>query len=180
MDIVVRTAGRPEAALPALPAVRQKVRELDAELAVSTVRTMDQWISIGAARPRLNTILLAIFAIVAVLIAAIGTYGVLSYSVNRRTREIGVRMALGAQSGDVLRLVVREGMAVGLGGIALGLVASIAASRALSALLFGVASRDPVTFGVVAILLSGVALLASYIPARRASRVAPMEALREE
>jgi putative ABC transport system permease protein len=177
MDIVIRTAAAPESALPA---VRQKVRELDAELPVSTVRTMEQWISTGATQPRLNTILLALFAAVAVLISAIGIYGVLSYSVTRRTREIGVRMALGAQSADVLRLVVREGMAVGVAGIAIGLLGSIAVSRLLSALLFGVASRDPATFAGVAALLFSVALLACYIPARRAARVSPLEALRDE
>jgi putative ABC transport system permease protein len=176
-DIVVRTAGRPEAALAG---VRQKVREMDPELAVSNVRTMDEWIANGAAQPRLDTTLLAGFAAIALLIASIGIYGVLAYSVNRRTREIGVRMALGAQAGDVLRMVVREGMVVAVAGIAVGLIAAVAASRALSTLLFGVASRDPLTFGGVAALLSLVALLACYVPARRASRVTPMEALRDE
>ena len=176
-DIVVRTAGRPERALPS---VRQKVREMDPELALSNVRTMEDWISNGAAQPRLNTSLLAGFAAIALLIASIGIYGVLSYSVSRRTREIGVRMALGAQTGDVLRMVVREGMAVAAAGIVVGLAGAIAASRALSSMLYGVASRDVLTFAGVAGLLSLVSLLACWVPARRASRVAPLEALRDE
>src|SRR5882672_8601598 len=119
MDVVVRTEARPESVLPT---VRQLVHELDPALPVSTVRTMDQWVSNNAAQPRLNAILLAVFACVALLIAAIGIYGVLAYSVNQRTREIGLRMALGAQQSNVLRLIVGEGMMVGLAGIGAGLI----------------------------------------------------------
>jgi putative ABC transport system permease protein len=177
MDLVVRTAGKPESATAS---VRQKVHELDAELPLSNVRTMDQWISNGAAQPRLNTVLLGIFAAVALLIAAIGIYGVLSYSVNQRTREIGLRMALGAQQSSVLRMVVREGMAMGLAGIGAGLLAALAVSRALATLLFGVEPHDPATFLAVAGTLSAIALAACYLPARRAIGVDPAVALREE
>jgi len=177
MDIVVRTAGEP---LAMLPAVRQRVRELDPELPVSTVRSMEQWISISAAQPRLNAVLVAVFACVALLIAAIGVYGVLAYSVEQRTREIGLRMAMGAQRGNVLRLVVREGMLVALAGIGVGLAGALAVSRVLASLLYGVPERDPATFASVAAALAVVALAACAAPAYRASKVDPMVALRFE
>jgi putative ABC transport system permease protein len=177
MDVVVRVDGDPERVLPA---VRQKVRELDAQLPLSNVRTMNEWMSSNAAQPRLNAQLLGAFAAVALAIAAIGIYGVLAYSVNQRTREIGLRMALGAPRGRVLRLIVGEGMAVGAAGIAAGLAAAFALSRALSSLVFEVPVNDPATFTAVAAVLTIVALVACAIPARRASRVDPMVALREE
>jgi putative ABC transport system permease protein len=121
--------------------------------------------------------LLGLFALVAVTLAAVGIYGVMSYAVAERTREIGVRMALGARSTDVLRLVVRQGMAPALVGIAAGLAGALAASRLLDSALFGVTTRDPVTFAAVPVFLGLVALLASYIPARRATRVMPTQAL---
>jgi len=177
MDVVVRTEGAPEAILPSL---RQKVHELDAELALANVRTMDDWIANNAAQPRLNAILLGVFAAVALVIAAIGIYGVLAYSVNQRTREIGLRMALGAHPGGVLRLIVVEGMTVGLIGIGVGLLGGLALGRAVASLVYGVAVRDPATFAGVAIALTIVALAACVIPARRAARVDPMVALRYE
>ena len=177
MDIVVRTAGDP---LSILPAVRHRVAELDPELPVSTVRSMEQWVSASAAQPRLNAVLVAVFACVAVLIAAIGVYGVLSYSVQQRTREIGLRMAVGAQRGDVLRLVVREGMLVALAGIGAGLLGAMALSRVLASLLYGVPERDPATFAAVAAGLALVALAACAAPAFRASKVDPIIALRYE
>jgi putative ABC transport system permease protein len=177
MDIVARTDGKPESVLSA---VRQKIRELDPELPVSNVRTMEEWVSNNAAQPRLNATLLGVFAGVALLIAAIGVYGVLAYSVNQRTREIGLRMALGAQQPVVLRWIVREGMMVACAGIAIGLVGAYALSRALASLLFGIQARDPLTFGGVAALLGTVAFAACLAPALRAARVDPILALRDE
>jgi putative ABC transport system permease protein len=175
MGVVVRTEAPPTSMLPT---VRQKVHDLDPSLPVSSVRTMDEWVSNSAAQPRLNAILLAVFAGVAMLIAAIGIYGVLAYSVNQRTREIGLRMALGAPRGQVLRLIVREGMIVGVLGIGVGLVAALALSRVLASLVFDVPVRDPLTYVVVSVALAVVALTACVIPARKASRVDPMVALR--
>ena len=177
MDVAIRTQGRPE---DALPAVRRKVHDLDAELPVSTVRTMDQWVANNAVQPRLNSALLAVFACVALLIAAIGIYGVLSYSVNQRTREIGVRMALGAQRREVLQMIVGEGMRMGMAGIAAGLAGAAALGRALSSILFGVQARDPATFVAVAGILVAMALAACYLPARRATGIDPVVALRDE
>jgi predicted permease len=177
MDIVVRTDGSPDALLPA---IRQKVHELDAEMALANVRTMEQWLSNSAAQPRLNTILLTIFASVALVIASVGIYGVIAYSVSQRTGEIGVRMALGATPRGVLRLIIREGMKVALTGIGTGLLGGLALGRALSSLVFGVPVRDPLTFTGVAVALACVALAACAIPALRASRVDPIVALRYE
>jgi putative ABC transport system permease protein len=174
MDVVVRTDDKPEAVLTA---VRQRLRALDPELPMNNVRTMDQWISASAAQPRLNAVLLLVFAWVALLIAAIGIYGVLSYSVSQRTREIGLRMAIGAQPSGVLRLIVRQGMTVAMAGIAAGLVAALGVSRVLAALLYGIQPRDPATFLSVAAVLAVVALFACYIPARRAARLDPVIAL---
>jgi putative ABC transport system permease protein len=177
MDVVVQVDGDPNRVLPA---VRQKVHELDRQLPLSNVRTMDEWVSNNAAQPRLNAQLLVIFAAVALAIAVIGIYGVLAYSVTQRTREIGVRMALGAQPGGVVTLIVREGMIVGLIGIGAGLAAAFALSRALASLLFGVPAHDPFTFASVAVVLTLVALAACAVPAGRAARVDPMIALRED
>ena len=173
MGIVVRTDPPPTSLLPV---VRQKVRDLDAALPMSSVRTMDEWVSNNAAQPRLNAILLGVFACVAMLIAAIGIYGVLAYSVNQRTREIGLRMALGAPRGQVLRLIVREGMTVGAVGIGAGVAGALALSRVLASLVFDVPVRDPLTYSLVAAVLALVAFAACVIPARKASRVDPMVA----
>jgi putative ABC transport system permease protein len=177
MDIVVRTDGNPNAAIAG---VRQKLREVDSDLPMATVRSMQEWISTSAAQPRLNSALLEIFSLVALLIAAIGIYGVLSYSVNQRTREIGVRIALGAQRGDVLRLVAREGMIIALAGIGAGLVVAYAISRVIASLLYGIHAHDLITFAGVAIILMIVAAIACYVPAIRATRIDPIVALRYE
>ena len=177
MDVVVRVDGDPYGVLPA---VRQKVHELDPQLPLSNVRTMDEWVTNNAAQPRLNAELLGIFAAVALAIAAIGIYGVLACSVTQRTHEIGVRIALGAQPGGVVRLIVGEGMTVALIGIAAGLAGALALSRVLASLLFDIPARDPLTFSSVAGVLAVVALAASAIPARRAARVDPLMALRDE
>ena len=177
MDVAVRTMGRPE---NALSAARSKIHDLDPELTVANVRTMEQFVSNNAAQPRLNAALLGVFACVALLIAAIGVYGVLAYSVNQRTREIGLRMALGAQQAIVLRWIVGEGMLVACAGIGVGLAGAFALSRVLATLLFGIQPRDPVTFTAVGAALAAVSLGACLAPARRASRVDPIVALREE
>jgi putative ABC transport system permease protein len=136
--------------------------------------------SASLAKQRFNMTVLGIFAAVALLLAAIGIYGVISYSVAQRTHEIGIRMALGAQSEHVLKMVVREGLVLALIGVAIGITAAYALTRFMSSLLFGVGVTDLSTFVAVAIALTGVAILASYIPARRASKVDPMVALRYE
>jgi len=178
MDVVVRTDGGDPDSLVAV--MRQKVRELDPELALSNVRPMAGWVAGSAAQPRLNAVLLAVFAAVALITAAIGIYGVLAYSVSQRTREIGLRMALGAPRGGVVRLIVREGMTVGLCGIAAGLVGALMLSGVLKSLVYGVAVRDPMTFVIVAAVLTLVAFAACSVPALRASRVDPMVSLRDE
>jgi putative ABC transport system permease protein len=177
MDVAVRTSGDP---VSAVSAIRARLHELDAQLPMASVRTMDDWISNNAAQPRLNTTLLSVFAGIALLIAAIGIYGVLSYSVTQRTREIGLRMALGAQQSSVLGLVVREGMVVAALGIGAGIAGSLALSRVMSTLLFDVTPHDPATLTMVAAGLTAVALAACCIPARRAARVDPIVALRDE
>ena len=177
MDIVVRTDGSPETLVPM---IHQRVRELDPNLPLVNVRTMEEWVSNSAAQPRLNARLLTVFASMALLIATIGIYAVLAYSVNQRTREIGLRIALGAQPVVVQCLVVAEGMKVGLIGIGIGLLGALGLGRALCSIVYGVPVRDPATFAGVALALAIVALAACIIPAHRASKVDPMVALRCE
>ncbi len=177
MDVVVRTNSTPGAVLPA---VRQKIRELDPQLALANIRTEDEWLSNSAAQPRLNSVLLGVFAAVALLIASIGIYGILAYSVSQRTGEIGVRMALGASRPHVLRLIVTEGLTVTALGVGVGLIGALALGRVLSSLVFGVKVHDPSIFTIAAVTLTAVALAASIVPALRASRVDPMVALRHE
>ena len=176
MDVVVRASGTPETLTNV---VRARVHELDADLALANVRTMDEWLSASAAQPRLNAVLLGAFAFIALLIAAIGIYGVLAYSVTQRTREIGLRMALGATPSAVLRLIIRQGMTVVIAGIIVGLGAGLALGRALRSLVYGVTAHDPLTFAGVAVVLAAVALAACVIPARRAAGLGPMMALRD-
>ncbi|HWC20334.1 MAG TPA: ABC transporter permease, partial [Terriglobales bacterium] len=177
MDVAVRSEGASEAVLPT---IRQRVHDLDGELALSNVRTMDEWVATSAAQPRLNAILLGTFAALALFIAALGIYGILSYSVNQRTREIGVRIALGALRSGVVRLIIREGMKLAMLGIGVGLLASIAIGRLLSSLVYGVSVHEPRIFLGVAMLLAVVGAAACAIPAHRASRIEPMAALRHE
>jgi putative ABC transport system permease protein len=132
------------------------------------------------AQPRFLTIVLSVFATLALALAAVGVYGVVSFSVTQRTRDLGIRMALGAQPGDIMRLVLREGMALALIGVAVGVLGSFAVTRAISGLLYQVSATDPITFIVISLLLTGVALVASFIPARRATKVDPMVAVRHE
>jgi putative ABC transport system permease protein len=139
---------------------------------------MDQLLANSVAQPRLNLTLLVSFAAIALVLAAVGIYGVMAYTVTQRTHEIGIRMAMGAQSEDVLKQVLREGAQLAAVGLALGLVGSLAASRLIATLLFGVKPTDPLTLGSVVVILAIVALAACYIPARRATRVDPLTALR--
>jgi putative ABC transport system permease protein len=177
MTLAVRTSVEP---MHLAAAIRQEVLALDRNVPIADVRTMEQILTRVTAQPRFNTILLGIFAAVALALAGVGIYGVLSYSVTQRTREIGIRIALGARRGDVVRLVVGQGMLLTLVGMAIGLAASFALTRLMEGLLYEVSATDPWTFALVASLLTGVALVACYIPARRAARVDPMVALRCE
>jgi putative ABC transport system permease protein len=160
--------------------VRKEVKALDPDQPISAVRTMDEWVATSVAAPRYRTTLLALFAALAMILAATGIYGVMSYSVTQRTHEIGVRMALGARQMDVLKLVVRQGMLLTLVGVILGLGAAYFLTRVMSSLLFGVTQKDPVTFAAVAALLIAVSFIACFVPARRATKVDPLEALRYE
>src|SRR6185312_13585271 len=145
-----------------------------------SVNTIAQLVDKTTAQRRFNLLWLGAFAVLALVLATVGLYGLISFSTVQRTREFGVRMALGAQSSDVLKLVMREGISLALIGVALGLVAVAAASRLMKSLLFGVSSTDPLTFACVAVLLTLVALLACYLPARRATKIDPLVALRYE
>jgi len=177
MNLVLRTTGDP---MQLARSVQAEVWEIDADLAVTSVASMNDVISGTVAVPRLLMSVLAAFAGAAMILAAIGIYGVMSYGVAQRIPEIGVRMALGAKSTDVLRLVVGRGMALMFAGIVLGLAASLVLSRFLESLLFEVGAHDPLTFVLVPIILTVVALVACYVPALRASRVDPIVALRYE
>jgi putative ABC transport system permease protein len=163
-----------------IPTIREQVRAIDKDLPIYRVRTMDEYVSRSVSLPRLDSTLLGIFAALALALAAVGVYGVMSYGVAQRTNEMGIRMSLGAQQGDVLRLVLRQGLVVALVGVGLGLVGALGAMRLLASLLFGVSPSDPVTFGCVACILMLCAVAACYIPAWRASHVDPMVALRYE
>jgi putative ABC transport system permease protein len=175
MTLVLRTV-EDEATLA--PAVRDMVRSLDRSLPVSHIRPLEAYVGDSSAPQRFNVVLLGAFAVIALLLASAGLYGVMSYLVNQRTREIGIRMALGARPMDVLRLVVRKAMLLAGAGVVLGMIGAAAATRLLGSLLFGVQARDPMVFAVAPVILIAVAMLASYIPARRASRVDPLVALR--
>jgi predicted permease len=175
MYVTVRTVGNP---LSLATAVTHAAREMDPNVPVYDIKTMDQRLSESLARRRFAMFALGLFAAVAALLAAIGIYGVMSYTVAQRTREIGIRVALGATQTSVLKLMVTQGMSLAAIGVGIGLAGALLITRAMSSLLFGVTATDPVTFVVIGLFLAGVALVACYIPARRATKVDPMVALR--
>ena len=177
MTLVLKSRGEPEA-LSAL--AQQEIRAVDPALPVYKVMPLAEVVSESVAEPRFNTFLLGIFAATAILLAAIGLYGLMAYNVSQRQREIGIRVALGAETRDVLGLVLREGLFLTLCGLAIGLIAAFAASRFLEALLFQVAPTDAATYGAVALVLLAVAFVASIVPARRAARIDPLVSLRYE
>jgi predicted lysophospholipase L1 biosynthesis ABC-type transport system permease subunit len=174
---VVRTAGDP---LALRTVVEREMRTVDASIPVGHLRTVDEVVAESLARQNFNTLLLTLFAAIALLLAAIGIYGLISYGVEQRMQEIGIRVALGAARGDVLRMIVMQGAKLAAIGVAAGLAAAFGLTRFLASLLYGVKAADPMTFAGVAAAIGLVALAASYIPALRAAAVDPNEALRHE
>jgi putative ABC transport system permease protein len=177
MTLVIRTTSDP---LTLAAAVRNQIQTVDKDQAVSNISTLERLLDETVAQPRFNTLALLIFATTALLLSAIGIYSVIAYTVSQRTREIGIRLALGAQPRDVLRMVVRQGMGLALAGIGTGLLAAFALARLLKSLLFNVSTSDLITYIIMAMILTGVALVACLVPARRATKVDPMIALRYE
>ena len=177
LTLVLRASGDPSALAPA---VRRAVWSVDPNVTISQVLKMDDVAATAVSAPRFYLLLLAVFACVALLLSAVGIYGVMSYAVSRRTHEIGLRMALGAGQGDVLRLVVRQGMTVALAGAAAGVIGALLLTRLMKTLLYGVGATDPLTFAAVSLVLVAVALAANYVPAHRASRIDPLAALRHD
>jgi putative ABC transport system permease protein len=177
MVVLVRTSGDPTALAPA---IRKEVWAMDANQPISNINTMEKIVAESIAQPRLSMLLMGLFGALALILAAVGIYGLLSYAVTQRTQEMGIRMALGAKTSDVLKLILTQGMTLALIGVAIGLIGSFALTRLLAGLLFGVTPTDAVTFISVSVVLIGVALLACYFPARRATKVDPLMALRYE
>jgi putative ABC transport system permease protein len=177
MSLVVRTSVDPKTMIAA---VRNEIQSVDKDQAVYNITTLDQLLADSISLRRFSMILLIIFAALALTLAGVGIYGVISYSVTQRTHEIGVRMALGASRRDIIKLVVGQGMTLTLAGVAAGLAASFALTRVLESLLFAVSETDLATFILIPAILTGVALAACAVPARRATKVDPMVALRYE
>jgi putative ABC transport system permease protein len=177
MTVVIRTAADPRALINA---ARGVVQSLDRNAPVYNVRTVDELLGRSVASPRFNTLLLSLFAGVALILTAVGLYGVITCSVIQSTHEIGIRLALGAQTSDVLRLIVGQGMLLTLVGVMIGLAGAYGLTRLMSNLLYGVGATDPWTFASAAVLVAGIAFIACYLPARRATKVDPMIALRCE
>jgi putative ABC transport system permease protein len=175
--VVVRTRNDP---MSVMPVVRSEIRKLDSALPISNVGTMDDAMATARSRPRFLTLLLTMFSSLSLILAALGIYGVISYAVVQRTSEIGIRMALGAQGNDVLRLIGSSGMKLAAIGTVIGAAGALALTRFLSTMLFGVSAVDPLTFIAMAGALIAVTLVACYVPARRASKVDPLIALRYE
>jgi predicted permease len=177
MTLVVRTTGDP---LNTLATVQGAIWDIDPDQPITQISTMDHLVLGSVAQPRFSMTLLSVFAALALALASVGIYGVISYSVSQRTHELGLRMALGAQTSDLLKLILRHGLTLAGLGIGIGLVGAFLLTRLMESLLFGVAAVDPMTFAFVAILLGLVALLATTVPALRAARVDPMVSLRSE
>jgi putative ABC transport system permease protein len=177
LTIVARTASDPASFANAL---RNEVWAVDKDQSVFEIQTMDQMLSQMTSQRRFTMLLLGILAGVALILAAVGIYGVISYSVTQRTHEIGIRLALGAQASDVFRLIVGQAIILAFVGVAVGLIAAFLLTRWMHGLLYGVSATDPLTFAAISVVLTGVALGASYVPARRAMKVDPMVALRYE
>lgn len=177
VSVVMRIAAEPEGLAAA---VRNEVWSLDRDQPILQLATMNDMLLQAAAPRKLNMLVFGVFAGVALLLAAIGIYGVMAYSAAQRTHEIGIRLALGAKQADVLSLVVGQGLTLALIGVGIGLAASFALTRVMTSLLFDAGAADPLTFGLVSALLTGVALAACFVPARRAAKVDPMVALRYE
>jgi putative ABC transport system permease protein len=177
LTLVVRTSSDPQTVIGAL---RGEFQQLDANLPVYSVKTMTEHMALPLFPARVAATLLGSFGLLALILAAIGIFGVMSYAVSQRTREIGIRMALGANAGGILKVVVGHGLKLILLGLGIGLAGAVAGTRLMSSFLYGVSATDAVTFAVIALLLTGVALLACYVPARRATKVDPMVALRCE
>jgi putative ABC transport system permease protein len=175
--LIVHSQGNPEMLVSG---VRAKLAELDATLPVSNVASMDSIVASSVAQPRILSEFVGVFAGFALLLSAIGIYGVMAYSVASRTQELGIRMSLGAEPRDILKLVLKQGMRLALIGVAIGLAASLALTRLISTLLFGVSASDPLAFSLAAAVLVATALVACYLPARRATRVDPIVVLRFE
>ncbi len=174
--LILRTTGDPTSLVPA---VRRELWALDPTLNFGSIQTMSAVLDDAVASQRFTTLLLTCFAALAVTLSAIGVYGILSFTVTQRRRELGIRVALGARSGDIVRLVVAQGLALALGGVVLGLTGAFESSRFVEGLLFQTPPRDPATFTGIAVLLMTVAGVASWIPARRASAVDPVAVLRD-
>jgi putative ABC transport system permease protein len=175
MSLTIRTPGSP---VGLVEEVKKQVWSLDRQIPVSDVFSMEDLMVVSLAQERFNMLLLGLFAALALTLAAVGIYGLMAYSVNQRTHEIGLRIAMGARSRDILHLVITDGAKLAFLGIAIGVLAALALTRMMATLLFDVKPTDPATFAVVAILLASVGLVACYIPARRATRVDPMVTLR--
>jgi putative ABC transport system permease protein len=177
MAVIIKAAGDPT---QLVASARDQLKAVDPDQPIYNIRTMNEIRSESVAPERLNLTLLSIFAGIALVLAVVGIYGVMSYTVTQRTHEIGIRMAIGAQPKDVFRMVIGQGMMLALIGVAFGLVGAFGLTRLMTTMLFGVAPTDPVTFAAIAVLLAGVSLVACYIPGRRATKVDPVVSLRYE
>ena len=177
MTFTVKTTSDP---MSVVSLVRREIQAMDPDIPVAQIRMMDDYVLEAMAQTRFALILLSVFASIALVLASVGLYGVISYAVGQRTQEIGVRIAFGAEGGSVVRLILRQGMVLGLAGVALGLAAALMLTQVVSSFLVGVTATDPITFAGISVLLISVTAVASYLPARKALGVDPVEALKGE